>query len=252
MNPEPLTPLVKRDEDPFERALLRAGQRERAPRGADRRLLATLGVGGGSALSALLATYASKIGAKGLLASIAVSVVAIAAGSFVVSSSHDATEPPATVPVAAPPSAPSPAPSSTDVRVEALPSTRVEDLPSSPPTAAKPAGKPAPATTASTARAEGSETGGGLAREVELVQAARAALARGDTGDALERLDVHDREFPRGTLQPESRVLRIEALVRAGGAHDLARANALGDTFLSEHPSGPHARRVRAVLGRQQ
>ena len=253
MNPEPLTPLVKGDEDPFERALLRAGQRERAPRGADRRLLAALGVGGGSALSALLGTYASKIGAKGALATVAVSVVAVAAATWVVSSSQHATEVPAPVPVSEPP--PSAAPSSTDVRAEALPSTRVEDLPTSPPPASKIAGKPstsvATGTVTSTARAEPVEPAGGLAREVELVQTARAALARGDTGEALRTLDVHDREFPRGTLRPESRVLRIETLVRSGGAQELARANALGDAFLREHPSGPQARRVRAVLGRE-
>ena len=89
-----------------------------------------------------------------------------------------------------------------------------------------------------------------LAREIELVQGARAALARGDASEALRMLDVHDHEFPSGTLGPEARVLRIEALVRAGGDRNVARANALGDAFLAEHPSGPQARRVRTVLGR--
>jgi len=251
VNPEPLTPLVKRDDDPFERALLRAGQRERAPRGADQRLLAALGVGGGSALSAFFAKYGTKIGTKGVLASVAVSVAAAAAGTWAVTSFRDSTPdtPPranASSPVQV---AAAPAPTAqarTEAPVEALPSTRVEDLPSSP-AASKASGKPvAAATSAASAGA------GDLAREIELVQGARAALARGDTAEALRTLDVHDREFRSGTLAPESRVLRIEALVRAGGPANTARANTLGDAFLTEHPTGPQARRVRAVLGRDR
>ena len=253
MKPEPLTPLVKQDDDPFERALLRAGQRERAPRGADRRLLAALGVGGGGALTAAAASYSSKLSGKGVLATVAVSVAAVVAGSWAVTSSQDAPEP-ATTSIAPPVEiAPSPAAPAAELKVEALPSTRVEDLPSSSPPAPKPAGKAGtPAAAMATAAAAGSEETPSLAREVALVQGARAALARGEANEALRTLDVHDREFPNGTLRPESRVLRIEALVRAGGERNVAQANALGDVFLAEHRSGPQARRVRAVLGRVQ
>jgi len=255
VNPEPLTPLVKRSDDSFEHALLRAAQRERAPRGADRRLLAALGVGGGSAASALLAKYAAKLGTKGSFAAIAMAVAAVTAGAFAVSSSHDATEPPVSVEASPPIETPEPPASPNaeariaEARVEALPSARVEDLPSSPATPARSAGKPVGSTAPSTTS---SESAGDLAREVELVRAARALLTRGDSLEAMRTLDVHDREFPSGTLRPESRVLRIEALVRAGGEQNLARANALGDAFLAEQPSGPHARRVRAVLGRDR
>ena len=250
MNPEPLTPLVKRSEDSFEQELLRAGQRERAPRGADRRVLAALGVGGGSVVSALLAKYAAKLGTKGSFAAIAMAVAAVTAGAFAVSSSDDATAPPVSVEASPPIETPeSPAPPIAEARVEALPSTRGEDLPSSPATPARSAGKPVGSTAPSTTS---SESAGDLAREVELVRAARALLTRGDSLEAMRTLDVHDREFPSGTLRPESRVLRVEALVRAGGEQNLARANALGDAFLAEHPSGPHGRRVRAVLGRDR
>ncbi len=254
MIPEPLTPLVKRDDDPFERALLRAGQRERAPRGADRRLLAArgVGVGAGGALSVFFGKYAAKVGAKGLLATVTISVAAVAVATWSVSSSIDATEPstdvvPAPVIVVAP----SPPSSSAEPPVEAFPSTRVEDLPSSSP-ATKPAGKAAAAPPTTTTPSASAEPAPDLAREVELVQGARAALTRGEASEALRILDVHDREFPAGTLRPESRVLRIEALVRAGGERNVARANALGDAFLAEHPGGPQARRVRAVLGRDR
>lgn len=255
MNPEPLTPLVKQEDDPFEHALLRAGQRERAPRGSDRRLLAALGVGGGGALAAVVTSYTSKVGGKGVLATVAVSIAAIVAGSWAISPSHDAPEP-TTMNVGPPaevaPSAPAPA---TDGKVETLPSTRVEDLPSSSQPAPRPAGKvgsPIPATTAAASAAVSADDAPSLAREVALIQGARAALARGEANEALRTLDVHDREFPNGTLRPESRVLRIETLVRAGGEQNVARANVLGDAFLAEHRSGPQARRVRAVLGRVQ
>ncbi len=248
MNPEPLTPLVKRDDDPFERALLRAGQRERAPRGADRRLLAALGVGGGGALAGFLARYTPKMGGKGLLATIAASVAVVGAAGWVVSSS-DARAPSANVVPTASATPPAPVPSAAENPIEALPSTRVEDLPSSQlapkPTTKSPGASPPAAPTATVA--DGTPN---LAREIELVQGARSALGRGDASETLRMLDVHDREFPSGTLGPESRVLRIEALIHAGGDRNIKRANALGDAFLAEHPSGPQARRVRTVLGR--
>jgi outer membrane protein assembly factor BamD (BamD/ComL family) len=87
-----------------------------------------------------------------------------------------------------------------------------------------------------------------LAREVALIDSARTTLARGDAQATLQLLDTHDHEYPAGPLLPESQVLRIEALVRAGSPSDLKRARSLGEAFLKAHPSGPQARRVRTVL----
>ncbi|MBX3205725.1 MAG: hypothetical protein KF764_11700 [Labilithrix sp.] len=248
MNPDEMTPLEQGTDDPFERALLRAARRERAPEGSDRRVLAALGVGGAGGFGALVAKHAARLGPKGALATIAI-------GATLVALTHWAAtgEPALPTEVASPPAAavpePSAAPSAVatdEHRSEAMPSTRVEDLPSSQLPPARPR-----AAVAAGASARGTDevAPGGLAREVALVEEARAALARGDATAALGALDAHDREFPSGTLSPEARVLRIEALVRAGGEAQRREAHRLGDAFLAAHPSGPHARRVRAVLG---
>ena len=85
-----------------------------------------------------------------------------------------------------------------------------------------------------------------LAREVALLREARLALARGDARAALGAIDRRDREFPRGSLGPEATVLRVESLVRAG---DRARARTVASSFLRRQPRGPHADRMRALLG---
>jgi hypothetical protein len=85
-----------------------------------------------------------------------------------------------------------------------------------------------------------------LAREVALLREARLALARGDARAALGAIDRRDREFPRGALGPEATLLRVESLVRAG---DRAGAEAVASSFLRYQPRGPHADRMRALLG---
>lgn len=82
--------------------------------------------------------------------------------------------------------------------------------------------------------------------EVVRLDEARAKLARGDAAGALVSLDQHDREFPRGLLGAEAEVLRVEALVKAG-RRDEARAR--GERLLAREPNGPHAKRLRTLLG---
>ncbi|MFO0643328.1 MAG: hypothetical protein U0183_29145 [Polyangiaceae bacterium] len=82
--------------------------------------------------------------------------------------------------------------------------------------------------------------------EVARLDEARAKLARGDAAGALVSLDQHDREFPRGLLGAEADVLRVEALVKAG-RRDEARAR--GERLLAREPNGPHAKRLRTLLG---
>lgn len=93
--------------------------------------------------------------------------------------------------------------------------------------------EPAPASSAS------------IAREVELLDIVKAKLGAGDVSASARALDVYDGEFPRGTLRPEATVLRIRTVLLAG---DRAAAEKLGNEFLSGHPSGVHAKRVRALL----
>lgn len=246
LNPDEMIPLERKTDDPFERALLRAARRERAPEGSDRRVLAALGAGGAGGFGALVTKYAARLGPKGALATIAIGATLVAVTHWAVT-----REPARPAEIEGPPavSAPAvtPAAAADEPRSEATPSTRVEDLPSSRP----PPPEPRPTVAAGAApRPPGEVASGGLAREVALVEEARAALARGDAAAALGALDAHDREFSAGTLSPEARVLRVEALVRAGGEEQRREANRLGDALLEAHPSGPHARRVRAVLGR--
>jgi hypothetical protein len=256
VNPDELTPLSRQDADPLVRALLRAGQRERAPEKSEERLLTLLGVGGvagGTGVVAAIARTAARLGAKGFLSSPVIATAAVIAAATIGASvwsfgSSPAREtPPAAEaaiaqPVAAPPVA-RVAPRATAPAPADVPSMRVEDLPSSAPPGSAKLG-------AAVAQRSPEEPGPSLAHEVELVEAARAALARGDAAGALRSLDAHDRELPAGALMPESRVLRIEALVRAGGDGNRERANTLGDAFLSANPTGPQARRVRSVLDR--
>lgn len=85
-----------------------------------------------------------------------------------------------------------------------------------------------------------------IAREVELLDSVKAKLGAGQAGEAARALDAYDAEFPAGTLRPEATVLRIRTLLASG---DRASAEKLGSAFLAEHPSGVHAKRVRALLG---
>ncbi|HSO39738.1 MAG TPA: hypothetical protein VLT33_44735, partial [Labilithrix sp.] len=73
-----------------------------------------------------------------------------------------------------------------------------------------------------------------LARESEIIETGRAALARGRAADALAAADEHRRLFARGRLSEEREELAIRAL-RAAGRSDEARARA--KAFLKAYPS---------------
>lgn len=85
----------------------------------------------------------------------------------------------------------------------------------------------------------------GLRDEVALLDAARAANARGDTAQALAVLGQHAQRFPQGFLRSEAAVLRVEALVKAGRQ---AEARSEGERLLAREPNGPQAQRVRSLL----
>ncbi len=85
-----------------------------------------------------------------------------------------------------------------------------------------------------------------LVAEIALIDGARRALLRNDSGEALGLLNRHQREYPAGRLRPEAFVLRLEAMVRAGradAARDLARK------YLEKQPNGPHAESIRKIAG---
>jgi hypothetical protein len=84
-----------------------------------------------------------------------------------------------------------------------------------------------------------------LEREVELLDGARQALARGDASRASEEVSRYEAEFPRGMLGPEAIVLRVEVLLRQGRR---TAAEALARRFLAANPSGAYARRLEELL----
>lgn len=85
-----------------------------------------------------------------------------------------------------------------------------------------------------------------LSRETARLDEARRALEAGNVSGALSTLERYDRDFPRGALIPEARVVYIEALVRHG--HH-AKAQAVARQFLARYPRSPHAARVHSMLG---
>ena len=73
---------------------------------------------------------------------------------------------------------------------------------------------------------------GDLTRERELLDVARAALARGRPEDALAAGERHARQWPHGDLVEEREVVMIQALVAAGRKSDAAlRAAQFRATF---------------------
>jgi hypothetical protein len=87
--------------------------------------------------------------------------------------------------------------------------------------------------------------GGSLSEEVALLQSARRALAAQDPAAAMIKLDRYARRFKSGLMRLEAGVLRVQALLTQGNtraAHEHAQQ------FLSAHPEGPHAKRVRSLL----
>ncbi|MEO6417988.1 MAG: hypothetical protein ABIP39_01175 [Polyangiaceae bacterium] len=85
----------------------------------------------------------------------------------------------------------------------------------------------------------------GTLDEGQTLDLARAALAKGESTKALAILDGHDRDFATGLMNPDAKVLRIEALARTG---EDARAKELAENFLADFPHSPLAPRTRGLL----
>ncbi len=83
-----------------------------------------------------------------------------------------------------------------------------------------------------------------LAKEVALLDSARAALAS-DPRSTLSILEQHRRDFPKGALRVEADLVRIEAHLRAG---DRRLAEQIGNRLIKADPTGPVAARARRLL----
>jgi outer membrane protein assembly factor BamD (BamD/ComL family) len=84
-----------------------------------------------------------------------------------------------------------------------------------------------------------------LFEEQRIIESARAAASRGDTGSALATLDSYQLAYPQGQFGPEALALRIEALSARG---DLTRARSLAAEFQRRYPHHPMMAPVQAAV----
>jgi len=140
--------------------------------------------------------------------------------------------PPATLPRIAEPSAPAPG----------APATERD----APPPARASRSRSAPVARASAVKAATSEVAPNVAGEIALLDDAQRALASGHPDRALQLLDRHAREFPRGSLIEERSAARIIALCALGR---VTPARAESAAFVRRFPSSPLVERVRAACG---
>lgn len=85
-----------------------------------------------------------------------------------------------------------------------------------------------------------------LAPEIALLDQARTSVSAGKPDVALKLLDSYDAEFPTGTLLPEAKAIRVQALLQSGQRGSAVK---VGLDFLSSAPASPHAHRIRQLLG---
>ena len=78
------------------------------------------------------------------------------------------------------------------------------------------------------------------------LQAARDALAKGQSARCLDAVNAYFAAFPNGHLSAEARYLRVEAMF-AGSQKQQAAALARG--MLVANPRSPYAARLRTIAG---
>lgn len=107
---------------------------------------------------------------------------------------------------------------------------------------------PSPLAVAPTAATPTNGTGNGPTKpsvasfeEVREIEAARAAVSRGDAAGAIAQLNDYDSSHPNGTLKPESMALRIQVLSNSGKATE---ARTLANEFQGKYPQHPLVQQV--------
>jgi hypothetical protein len=88
-----------------------------------------------------------------------------------------------------------------------------------------------------------------LSEQLRLIDAARSAIAAGNTRSASQALSSYGAKFPRGSFAQEAAVLRIET-VDMQGNH--VQAASLARAFLAQHPNSPHVGLVQRIANRGQ
>jgi hypothetical protein len=84
-----------------------------------------------------------------------------------------------------------------------------------------------------------------LAAELQLIDAARAALATSSAVKALSALHAHAARYPHGILEQERDALMVKALVGAGRG---AEARAASQRFIARYPSSTLLDSVRSAV----
>lgn len=253
--------------------LLASAKEDRPPKGSQRRAILA------AAAAAAASTQAGSATALGTLGRWAVwkwiAVGAVGAGSVVAAKAVILPPPPdvASMTVPTPPNTPALRARRTSATASPLPPDPMsaETLPPSPlplanPLKAEDGAKtmPAPPPPAATARdvpkteargvsAEGSVTASPvstrsstLSSEIAAIDHAKRALAYGDAGEALRRVDVYDATFPNGTLAAEATALRVEALARTG---QLDESRAALARLRANHPESPLLENLARIVG---
>ncbi|MBK7859066.1 MAG: hypothetical protein IPJ65_10695 [Archangiaceae bacterium] len=204
--------------------LFEAARTEAPSAAAKAKAAAALQVGAATATAA--GTGALATGVK------VVGVVLLAGAAFVGGMQFEALRRPPVAPIVVQLPAPPPALPPAQPVVEPLPPPEVA-LPQAP--APKPRPKAAPAEDE-------------LTRELAAVDRARTHLRDHDAAAALVELDAYERAFPHPALGTEARLLRIDALLKAGRRPEAER---LGQAMLGSDAPAPVKQRVQRLLDAQ-
>jgi hypothetical protein len=244
-------PMRLRDEGAtaLERALLEAGSAYRGSPSARAKTLGALGLAGSAGLLAASTARAplasagklslGKLSLTKLLTGAAIcGAVAAVPGYRAWQSHHAAGRTGKAMVTAAIPAPPPAEPIVTPLGTGAV-------VPEAPPAAPVVAAPAVPAA-APHRRPTAAEAFVPLSRELASIDAARAALARGDAAGAIARLNRYARAYPRGRLDMEAEVLRIDALAESGRTE---QARARAREFLRRHPNSVLGAHVRTRLG---
>jgi hypothetical protein len=255
----------------FERDLLHAARSEAPPHGAEDRAVAALAAlaGGASAVDAPRepggATVSSPALGAGALKAIAALSALVTVGVIVVLVLVRARSVPAAAPVGAPDritaAVSASAASAESARAAALVTGSpvlgpVDQGAADAPSAHAAASSTPPSSTAPSSAAAPPRVPAGVAqhpsvdgrctlsREREMLGEALHHLA-GNAGAALRIIDEYRRTCPRGRLDEEAEITRIEALVALGRA---AEAKSAALRFRAAHPKSLYTHRIRTLL----
>jgi hypothetical protein len=112
------------------------------------------------------------------------------------------------------------------------------------------ASKPTPHSVSSVSKPVSSGEGASdLSEQLRLIDAARAAVAAGNSSAATQALGTYGSKFPHGSFGQEAAVLRIETTDLQGNH---TQAAALARAFLASHPNSPHVSLVQRIADRAQ